>query len=96
MAAEKKDWSTDTDTRLRALVEKHGDSGKWATIAVEGGKDFGFDSEACEKRYHGLLNPKLDAFAFGGATKGGAFQAHSLVSTGKAGNGFGMAYYPTK
>jgi len=84
-------WTPEHDAKLRELVLKHGKS-KWATIAVEAG--FGHDSAACEQRYKTFANPKLDAFAFGGASKGGDVNGHVLQATGVPGHGFGMAYYP--
>ena len=87
-------WNHEEDKLLRSLVEKHGAKGKWATIAVEA--KFGHDSAACEKRYYGFLNPKLDSFAFGGASKGGAVESHVFNGTGHPGNGFGLHYYPNK
>ena len=86
------EWSEADDKLLRSLIEKYGDQKKWATIAVEAG--FGHDSAACEKRYNKFLNPKLDCFAFGGAAKGGAVEAHTLDKTGAPGDGFNLHYYP--
>ena len=87
-----KPWTPEDDAKLRELVKKYGANVKWATIAVEA--NFGHDSAACEARYKGFVNPKLNAFAFGGASKGGAVEAHDMTKTGKPGHGFNLAYYP--